>query len=109
MPLSGKDVVTRAEMVGRAFMLARQMLCDIEDRVGVQGLNPDWHARNREPPPRDGYDIRARVDRICDVLRLRTPPGQGARVNRHCRTQALHAGAQSPQPARSRVATGAHP
>jgi hypothetical protein len=58
LPLTGKDFVTRAAMVGRASMLALQMLCDIKDRVGVQGLNPDWHARDREDPPSG-----ARVDR----------------------------------------------
>ena len=45
LPLTGKDFVTRAETVGRASMLALQILCDIEVRAGVQGLNTDWHAR----------------------------------------------------------------
>ena len=41
-PLAGKDVVTRSVLIGRSAMLALRMLCELEDSLGVQGLNTDW-------------------------------------------------------------------
>ena len=49
MPLAGSKNVTRAIGIDQSALLALNMLCELEDSLGVQGLNPDWHTRNRDP------------------------------------------------------------
>ena len=47
MPLAGSEIVNGAMGIGQSALLALNMLCELEDSLGVQGLNQDWHTRNR--------------------------------------------------------------
>ena len=69
MPLAGSKNVTRAIGIGQSALLALNMLCELEDSLGVQGLNPDWHTRNRECQTRMTFP--QRVDRVIQTVASR--------------------------------------
>ena len=69
MPLAGSKIVTGAMGIGQSALLALNMLCELEDSLGVQGLNPDWHTRNREYQTRMTFP--QRVDRVIETVASR--------------------------------------
>ena len=69
MPLAGSEIVNGAMGIGQSALLALNMLCELEDSLGVQGLNPDWHTRNREYQTRMTFP--QRVDRVIQTVASR--------------------------------------
>lgn len=61
--MSGSDVPKRAICVGQSFLLALDLLCELEDRLGVQGVSEDWSER-----PIELHDMRTRVKAIVAMI-----------------------------------------
>ena len=57
--------------IGQSALLALNMLCELED--SVQGINLDWHTRNREYQTRMTFP--QRVDRVIQTVASRDRQG----------------------------------